>query len=91
VIAQRVRYGERRRKLMEALDDAGFAVGNSEAGLYLWCTRGESAMKSVDWLAGRGILAAPGTFYGPAGAQHIRVALTASDERIDSAVARLSR
>ena len=31
-----------------------------------------------------------GTFYGPAGAQHVRVALTASDERVDSAVARLA-
>jgi aspartate/methionine/tyrosine aminotransferase len=76
---------------MEAFEGAGFAVGNSEAGLYLWCTRGEPAMKSVDWLADRGILAAPGTFYGPAGAQHIRLALTASDERVDSAVTRLSR
>ncbi len=91
VMAQRARYGERRRKLMEAFEDAGFAVGNSEAGLYLWCTRNEGAMKSVDWLAARGILVAPGTFYGPGGAQHIRVALTATDERIDSAVARLSR
>ena len=91
VMAQRARYGERRLKLMEAFDDAGFTVGNSEAGLYLWCTRGEPAMTSVQWLAQRGILTAPGTFYGPGGAQHIRVALTATDERIDSAVARLSR
>jgi aspartate/methionine/tyrosine aminotransferase len=33
---------------------------------------------------------APGEFYGPAGAQHVRVALTATDERIDAAVARLA-
>ena len=74
-----------------ALLAAGFTIDHSEAGLYLWCTRNEPAMRSVEWLAGRGILAAPGTFYGPAGAQHIRVALTASDERVDSAVSRLSR
>ncbi len=90
VMAQRARYGERRRKLMDAFEDAGFSVGNSEAGLYLWCSRNEPAMTSVDWLAERGILTAPGTFYGPGGARHIRVALTATDERIDSAVARLS-
>jgi aspartate/methionine/tyrosine aminotransferase len=41
-------------------------------------------------LADRGILVAPGDFYGPAGARHIRVALTATDERIQSAAARLS-
>ena len=42
-------------------------------------------------LARRGILAAPGEFYGPAGAQHVRIALTATDERIDAAVSRLNR
>ena len=44
----------------------------------------------VGWLADRGILVAPGTFYGAAGAEHVRIALTASDERIDAAVARLA-
>jgi aspartate/methionine/tyrosine aminotransferase len=41
-------------------------------------------------LAERGILVAPGEFYGDAGAEHVRIALTASDERIDAAVARLT-
>jgi aspartate/methionine/tyrosine aminotransferase len=44
----------------------------------------------VDWLAERGILVAPGTFYGPAGARHVRFALTATDERLSSAVDRLA-
>jgi aspartate/methionine/tyrosine aminotransferase len=34
-------------------------------------------------------LVAPGDFYGPAGAKHVRLALTATDERISSAAARL--
>jgi aspartate/methionine/tyrosine aminotransferase len=33
---------------------------------------------------------APGTFYGPAGARHVRIALTASDERVAAASERLS-
>jgi aspartate/methionine/tyrosine aminotransferase len=41
-------------------------------------------------LAEQGILVAPGEFYGPAGAQHVRVAFTATDERVDEAVRRLS-
>ncbi|MBK5217302.1 MAG: succinyldiaminopimelate transaminase, partial [Propionibacteriales bacterium] len=45
---------------------------------------------TIDWLASRGILAAPGDFYGAAGAQHVRVALTATNERIDAACERLS-
>jgi aspartate/methionine/tyrosine aminotransferase len=43
----------------------------------------------VSWLAERGVLVAPGSFYGPAGDRHVRVALTTTDERIDAAVGRL--
>jgi aspartate/methionine/tyrosine aminotransferase len=68
---------------------AGFEISHSEAGLYLWSTRGEDSWATVDWLASRGILAAPGAFYGPAGGNHVRIALTATDERVEAAVARL--
>ena len=91
VLAQRSRYGRRRELLRDALDGAGFQIVNSEAGLYLWCTRNEPAMRTVDWFAERGILVAPGTVYGPAGANFIRVALTASDERVASAAGRLEK
>lgn len=87
---QRSRYARRRGVLLAALDSAGFTVENSEAGLYLWATRGEPGRATVDWLARRGILVAPGDFYGPRGAQHVRVALTATDERIAVAVDRLA-
>ena len=86
---QRARYARRRAALLPALRSAGFAVDHSEGGLYLWATRGEPCQASVTWLAARGILVAPGDFYGPRGAQHVRVALTASDERIAAAVHRL--
>jgi aspartate/methionine/tyrosine aminotransferase len=91
VLAQRSRYGHRRELLRDALDGAGVQVVNSEAGLYLWCTRNEPAMRSVEWFAERGILVAPGTVYGPAGANCFRVALTASDERVASAAGRLEK
>jgi succinyldiaminopimelate transaminase len=87
---QRERYVRRRAALLPALRSAGFAVDHSEAGLYLWATRGEPCGDSVTWLASRGILVAPGDFYGPGGARHVRVALTATDERIAAAVERLS-
>jgi aspartate/methionine/tyrosine aminotransferase len=44
----------------------------------------------VRLLAEAGILVAPGEFYGPAGAQHVRVALTATDERVAAAARRLT-
>ncbi len=87
---QRARYAARRAALRAALTSAGWVIEHSEAGLYLWATRpGLDCWDSVAALAGAGILVAPGEFYGPAGKNHIRVALTATDERIDAAVARL--
>lgn len=90
VAEQRERYAARRAALLAAFTDAGFTVGDSEAGLYLWVTRDQPCADTVAWLADRGILVAPGDFYGPAGARHVRVALTATDERVAAAVARLS-
>ncbi|HUR13030.1 MAG TPA: succinyldiaminopimelate transaminase, partial [Mycobacteriales bacterium] len=73
-----------------AVEKAGFRVDHSEAGLYLWLTRDEGCWDTVSWLADRGVLAAPGAFYGEAGARHVRMALTATDERIAAAGARLA-
>ena len=90
VAEQHERYAARRRRLRAALEGAGFRVDHSEASLYLWATRDEPCWDTVASLASLGILVAPGDFYGPAGAQHVRVAFTATDERVDSAVARLA-
>jgi aspartate/methionine/tyrosine aminotransferase len=69
---------------------AGFTVEHSEAGLYLWCTRDEACWETVAALASVGVLAAPGEFYGEAGARHVRMALTATDDRIGAAAQRLA-
>jgi succinyldiaminopimelate transaminase len=87
---QRARYRARRDLLLAALRDAGFQVDHSEAGLYLWATRGEPCRETLAWFAERGILVAPGEFYGPAGARHVRIALTATDERVEAGCARLT-
>lgn len=87
---QREIYGARRDILRTALVKAGFEITHSEAGLYLWASRGEDCWATVDALAEKGILAAPGAFYGPAATQHVRIALTASDERVATAAARLT-
>ncbi|PWW21163.1 succinyldiaminopimelate aminotransferase [Geodermatophilus normandii] len=90
VDAQRERYRARRERLAAAVRATGARIDHSEAGLYLWVTRDEDCWATVDWLAGLGIVPAPGSFYGPAGARHVRMALTATDERIDAAVRRLT-
>ncbi|MFF1689681.1 bifunctional succinyldiaminopimelate transaminase/glutamate-prephenate aminotransferase [Streptomyces sp. NPDC058254] len=88
---QRGRYAARRAVLRDALVEHGFRIEHSEASLYLWATRDESCWDTVAHLAELGILVAPGDFYGPAGDRFVRVALTASDERVAAAVERLSQ
>jgi succinyldiaminopimelate transaminase len=88
---QRAVYAARRDRLLPAFQAAGWQVSHSEAGLYLWASRpGHDGWASVRLLAEAGILVAPGELYGPAGAQHVRIALTATDERVDAAVQRLA-
>jgi len=89
VAEQRARYNARKVKVQSAIEKHGFKVDHSEAGLYLWATRGESDWQSVAWFAERGILVTPGNFYGSKGANHIRIAMTATDAQIAELVARL--
>jgi succinyldiaminopimelate transaminase len=87
---QRKRYLRRRALLRPALEAAGFRIEHSEGSIYLWATRDEDCHASVEFLARQGILVAPGDFYGAAASRHVRVALTATDERVAAAAARLN-
>ncbi|HEY9372716.1 bifunctional succinyldiaminopimelate transaminase/glutamate-prephenate aminotransferase [Streptomyces sp.] len=89
VAEQRERYAARRAALRAALEAHGFRIEHSEASLYLWATRDEPCWQTVSYLADLGILVAPGDFYGPAGERFVRVAFTATDERVAAAVKRL--
>lgn len=91
VADQRARYASRRSVARKALLENGFEIDHSEAGLYLWASRGEPCTETVAALAAVGVLVAPGDFYGPAGTRHVRVALTATDERVAQLPARLAR
>lgn len=90
VAEQRARYAGRRTVLWAAFAVSGFRIEHSEAGLYLWATRGEDCWASVERLAEVGVLVAPGAFYGEAGRRHVRVALTAGDERVTTVPERLA-
>ena len=90
VADQRERYRARREVARNALQRSGFRIDESAAGLYLWASRDEPCWDTVGWLADRGVLAAPGEFYGAAGSRHVRVALTASDGDIGELGRRLS-
>ncbi|WP_308799292.1 succinyldiaminopimelate transaminase [Agromyces silvae] len=89
VRAQKARYRARREVLKPALEAAGFRIDHSEAGLYLWATEGRDAWESIGRLADLGIVAGPGHFYGVHFPEHVRLSLTATDDRVASAADRL--
>lgn len=82
-LKQREVYQNRRKVMQQAFRSAGFEISHSAAGLYLWLTRDEDCWTSVNWLAERGVLVAPGIFYGEAGAKFVRAAMTETDAKIN--------
>ena len=90
---QRSVYAARRTLLLDALTEAGLEVDpDTAAGLYLWVADPANPTYSwalVDRLADLGILVAPGDFYGTAAHGRVRVALTATDERVAAAAERI--
>lgn len=90
VVEQRARYRDRRDTLRQALLADGWRIDHSEGGLYLWATRGDftDGRAIVDHFAALGILVTPGDFYGDA--THVRITLTATDDAIAGAAARIS-
>ena len=87
---QRERYAERRALLSKALGNAGWRVDHSDGGLYLWAAHDDhDCWSAVAAFAERGVLVAPGEFYGAAGARHVRIALTATTQQVADAARRL--
>lgn len=91
VQAQRAIYEKRRHVLIPALETAGFEIDHSQAGLYLWARKeGLDGWGAVSFFADRGIVVGPGSFYGKSASGHVRISLTAADERVFEAANRLS-
>ncbi|MBM9432683.1 succinyldiaminopimelate transaminase [Flaviflexus equikiangi] len=94
VAQQRSVYERRRAVLMEATGRAGLVADPlTRAGLYLWLEDGSGRLDGwgiVKALSERGILVAPGTFYGESSRMKVRMSLTATDDAIDAAAERLS-
>lgn len=94
--ALRAMYTRRRDLLVEGLNAAGWAATKPRASFYVW-TPTPAGMSSADCAAKLltecGILATPGSAYGPQGEGYIRFSLTLKgqdqDARIAEAVARI--
>ncbi|HEX5448467.1 MAG TPA: aminotransferase class I/II-fold pyridoxal phosphate-dependent enzyme [Gaiellaceae bacterium] len=80
-------YRRKRDTLLPAFEDAGFRLAGSTATFYLWLDAGGSSEEVARMLLDRGIVVAPGSFFGPAGEGYIRVALVPTQAECEKAAA----
>ncbi|MFZ4669576.1 MAG: pyridoxal phosphate-dependent aminotransferase [Microthrixaceae bacterium] len=85
VDAQRARYRARLDRLAATLESTGLTVPLPDGAFYLWVPApGGDAWSLVERLAAElGVIASPGEFYGPAAADHVRLAVVQPDDRFD--------
>jgi aspartate/methionine/tyrosine aminotransferase len=68
----RARYAAKRDVMIPAIERCGWEIVASQATMYLWVVApGDAVARLLD----RGVLVAPGDFFGPSGAGYIRFAL----------------
>jgi succinyldiaminopimelate transaminase len=80
VAAVRERYRVKRDIILPALEAAGLRHAGGDASFFLWLDAGGDADTVAAELLAQGIVVAPGTFFGPAGAGFLRLALVPTPE-----------
>jgi succinyldiaminopimelate transaminase len=91
VAQTRARYAAKRDALLPALRSAGMQPAGGDATFFLWLrVTGDAAAFALSLLDERGIVVAPGPFFGPGGEAHVRLALVPTIERCREAAARLA-
>jgi succinyldiaminopimelate transaminase len=82
---QRGRYLRRLTRLAAVLEALGYPAQLPDGAFYLWvpAPAGDAWATARDLAERAGVIVSPGEFYGPAGADHFRVAAVQPDERIE--------
>ena len=89
VVDTRARYAAKRDVLLPVLAALGWEVVASDATMYLWVAVPD-AEALVERLLARGVLVAPGSFFGPSGEGYIRFALVPTLAECERAAAILA-
>ena len=85
-------YRRRRDMLVTSCNAMGLHTQKPEAGLYVWSAipGGFTSSDFTNWLFDKtGVFITPGTNFGNAGEGYVRIAITAPDERIETALKRM--
>jgi succinyldiaminopimelate transaminase len=89
VEAVRAAYRRKRETLLPALEAAGLRPAGGDATFFLWLAVDGPSEPLALRLLERGILVAPGSFFGPAGEGYVRLALVPSQGDCERAAALL--
>ena len=85
-------YRRRRDMLVTSCNAMGLHTQKPQAGLYVWSAipGGFTSSDFTNWLFDKtGVFITPGTNFGNAGEGYVRIAITAPDERIETALKRM--
>ncbi|CAN5691958.1 aminotransferase class I/II-fold pyridoxal phosphate-dependent enzyme [soil metagenome] len=86
-------YSERRKKVFELLDILNCNYSKSQAGMFVWAKIPESFKDgyqlSDNILEKAGVFITPGSIFGTAGNNYVRVSLCSTLEKIDEAIDRI--
>ncbi len=95
IAAHNAVYQRRRDRVVAVLRELGLRLEPPRASLYVWARLPEGERSSGDFAARlvdqTGVVVTPGASYGAAGEGYIRISLTTPDDRLEEALARLSR
>jgi acetylornithine aminotransferase len=83
-------YRRKRETLLPALEAAGFRPAGGDATFFLWLAVDEPSEDVARRLLDRGLLVAPGSFFGPAGEGYVRLALVPTQAECERAAAILA-
>jgi len=92
VVVQRERYHRRLSGAVTALRAAGVEASMPHGAFYLWVAAPDGDAWSFARLLAEaaGIIGSPGEFYGPSGADHLRLAMVQPDDVLAGAFERLA-
>jgi succinyldiaminopimelate transaminase len=85
VEALREVYRRKRDTLLPALEPAGLRVAGGDATFFLWLAVDGPSEPFARRLLDRGLLVAPGSFFGPAGEGYVRLALVPTQAECERA------
>ncbi|GER89342.1 hypothetical protein KDW_35040 [Dictyobacter vulcani] len=86
-------YQRRRDILFSGLNALGMRAEKTRAGLYVWAhiPAGSTSKNFADWLFDQtGVLLTPGTNFGSGGEGYVRISITEPEERLRTALQRMS-